>query len=176
MKRRLFSILAAAVSATALTAWAVPLGLPVVPVPADNPQSEAKIKLGDKLFHDMRFSSTGKVSCATCHDAKKSFTDSPLRVSEGINKLQGTRNAPTVINAAYFHKQFWDGRSPSLEDQSQHPFVNPVEMGLSNHDPILKIVRADADYTKAFKAVFDKEPAQITMEEVKKRSPVLNAP
>ncbi len=47
--------------------FAEPLGLPPVPIPADNPQTPAKIALGDKLFHDQRFSSTGKVSCATCH-------------------------------------------------------------------------------------------------------------
>jgi cytochrome c peroxidase len=148
------------------------LGLPPVPVPEDNPQTPAKIALGNKLFHDKRFSSDGTVSCATCHDAAKAFTDSPLSVSEGIvnpqgtGKLTGTRNAPTVVNAAYFPLLFWDGRSPSLEDQSQHPFVNPVEMGLKNHEPILKIVRTDPDYVKAFKEVFDKTGEQITLQEV----------
>ena len=145
---------------------ATPLGLPPVPIPADNAQSAAKIALGDKLFHDQRFSATGTVSCATCHDAKKAFTDSPLKTSEGINKLTGTRNAPTVINSAYFTRLFWDGRSPDLEDQSQHPFVNPVEMGLKDHQPILKIVRTDPQYTKAFKAVFGKSGEAITMKEV----------
>ena len=61
-----------------------PLGLPPVPIPADNPQTPEKIALGKKLFDDKRFSSTGQVACATCHDAKKAFTDSPLRTSEGI--------------------------------------------------------------------------------------------
>ena len=109
------------------------LGLPPVPYPEDNPQTPQKIALGEKLFNDQRFSSTGDVSCATCHDAQKAFTDSPLKVSEGINKLTGTRNAPTVINSAYFETSFWDGRSPSLEDQALHPFVNPVEMGLKGY-------------------------------------------
>ena len=90
---------------------AQPLGLPPVPIPKDNPQSPEKIALGDKLFNDKRFSSTGQVSCATCHDPNKAFTDSPLVTSEGINKLTGTRNAPTVINAAYYKLFFWDGRS-----------------------------------------------------------------
>ena len=147
-------------------AFSQPLGLPAVPIPADNPQSAEKIKLGDKLFHDTRFSSTGKVSCATCHDSKKTFTDSPLRVSEGINKLTGTRNAPTVVNAAYFHTLFWDGRSPSLEDQSQHPMVNPVEMGLKDHAPVLKIVHADPQYVSAFKTAFGKTPDQVSMTQV----------
>jgi len=116
------------------------LGLPPMPVPAHNPQTPEKIALGKKLFEDKRFSSTGEVSCSTCHDSAKAFTDSPLQVSEGIEGLTGTRNAPTVINAAYFTTQFWDGRSPSLEDQALHPFVNPVEMGLENHEPILEVI------------------------------------
>jgi cytochrome c peroxidase len=147
---------------------AAPLGLPPVPIPADNPQTPEKIALGDQLFHDKRFSTTGEVSCATCHDAEKAFTDSPLKTSEGVNKLTGTRNAPTVVNAAYFAAQFWDGRSPSLEDQALHPFLNPVEMALENHQPILDIVRTDPDYTRAFQQVFGKTGDQITMDEVTK--------
>lgn len=147
-------------------ATAQPLGLPPLPIPADNPQTPAKIQLGDKLFNDKRFSSTGDVSCATCHDPQKAFTDGPLATSEGINKLTGTRNAPTVINAAYFTKFFWDGRSPDLEDQAQHPIVNPVEMGLKNHDPVLNLVRTDPEYIDAFRKAFGKEPLQVTLREV----------
>lgn len=147
-------------------ALAQPLGLPPVPVPADNPQTPEKISLGDKLFNDKRFSSTGEVSCAKCHDPAKAFTDGPLVTSEGINKLTGTRNAPTVINSAYFKLFFWDGRSLDLEDQAQHPMVNPVEMGLVNHDPVLKLVRTDPDYIARFKKVFDKQGDQVTMKEV----------
>ncbi len=149
------------------TKTALPLGLPPVPYPENNPQTPEKIALGEKLFDDVRFSSTGQVSCGTCHDATKAFTDSPLKVSEGIEGLTGTRNAPTVINSAYFETMFWDGRSADLEDQSQHPFINPVEMGLKDHEPILKIVRSDPDYVKAFKNVFDKSGESITMTEVK---------
>jgi cytochrome c peroxidase len=143
-----------------------PLGLPPVPIPEENPQSAAKIALGDELFHEVRFSSTGDVSCATCHDRENAFTDSPLKVSEGIDGLTGTRNAPTVLNAVYMKTQFWDGRSPSLEDQALHPFVNPVEMGLPDHEPILRIVRSDPDYAEAFQEVFGVSGDAITMEEV----------
>ena len=174
MKRILFvAIAAAGLAGAALAADAVvkpPLGLPPVPIPADNLQSAEKVALGDKLFDDKRFSSTGEVACNTCHDPKKAFTDSPLRTSNGIKAagktLTGTRNAPTVVNAAYFDTMFWDGRSPSLEDQSQHPFVNPVEMGLKDHQPILKIVRSDPAYVKAFEQVFGKKGTQVTMKEV----------
>jgi cytochrome c peroxidase len=156
----------ACASVLASIAVAQPLGLPPVPIPANNPQTPEKIQLGDKLFNDKRFSSTGQVSCATCHDPNKAFTDSPLVTSEGINKLTGTRNAPTVINAAYSKLFFWDGRSPDMEDQAQHPIVNPVEMGLANHDPVLQVVRTDPQYVAAFRKVFNKEPAQVTMLEV----------
>lgn len=165
----------AALTGVSLTARAVeiqqassprPLGLPPVPIPANNPMTPAKIALGDKLFNDKRFSSTGTVACATCHERTKGFTDSPLKTSEGINKLTGTRNAPTVANAAYFTSMFWDGRSVDLEDQAQHPFLNPVEMGLADHEPILAIVRTDPEYKQAFRDVFGKEGDAITRQEV----------
>ena len=144
-----------------------PLGLPQLTIPADNPQTPEKIALGEKLFNDKRFSKTGEVSCATCHDAAKAFTDSPLKVSEGINKLTGTRNAPTVINSVYFETLFWDGRSPDLEDQSQHPFINPVEMGLPDHQPIIDIIKSDPEYVAAFEKVFGKSGDDLGMTEVK---------
>jgi len=173
MKKYLFGMLlavgficAVGIQAKQAPGTSPPLGLPPIPIPQDNPQTAEKIALGDKLFHDKRFSSTGEVSCSTCHEVDKAFTDSPLKVSEGIKKLTGTRNAPTIINAAYAKTMFWDGRSPSLEDQALHPFVNPVEMALENHEPILEIVRLDPDYVKAFEVVFGKTGSAITMKEV----------
>jgi cytochrome c peroxidase len=142
------------------------LGLPPVPIPEDNPQTPAKIALGEKLYEEVRFSTTGDVACLNCHDPEKAFTDSPLSVSEGIEKKTGTRNSPTVINSAYLTTQFWDGRSPDLEDQALHPFINPVEHGFSDHEPILEIVRTDPEYVAAFTEVFGKSGEQITMREV----------
>jgi len=119
------------IASAPVIATAAQPGLPEVPVPADNPMSEEKVKLGDKLFHDARFSSTGEVSCSTCHAREKGFSDH-LRTSEGINKLTGTRNAPAVINAAYMQTRFRDGREPDLEGQSKQPPLNPVETGLAD--------------------------------------------
>ncbi|HHJ36529.1 MAG TPA: cytochrome-c peroxidase [Gammaproteobacteria bacterium] len=144
---------------------AQPLGLPPVPIPADNPQTPEKIKLGDKLYHDKRFSADGKVSCATCHAKEKGFTDN-LSVSKGFMGKQGTRNAPTVINAAYMKTQFWDGREPDLEGQSKQPPVNPVEGGLASHQPILDVIKKDGDYPKMFKQVFGVD--EVSMEQVSK--------
>jgi cytochrome c peroxidase len=170
VRRRVATTLAAMLSLSGFPSLglAEPLGLPPVPVPKDNPQTADKIALGDKLFHDLRFSSDGTVACATCHKDEKAFTDSPLRTSEGIGGKTGARNAPTVLDAAYFTTLFWDGRASSLEDQSQHPFVNPVEMGLPSHEPILNIVRTDPFYVELFKRAFGKTGTGVTMEEVKK--------
>lgn len=164
MKRFLTACILTASSALA---GAAHLGLPDVPIPPDNPQSDAKVRLGDKLFKDKRFSATGEVSCSNCHAPEKAFTDN-LRVSEGIHKLTGTRNAPTVINSAYMKTLFWDGREPDLEGQSKQPPLNPVEMGLPDYEPILEIVRGDPEYTSAFKEAFGIAPQDITIDHVAK--------
>jgi cytochrome c peroxidase len=157
------------VGTLAIYAWAAdaPLGLPSVPIPADNPQTPEKIALGKRLFEDKRFSADGTVSCANCHDPQKAFVDG-LPTSEGIKKLKGTRNAPTVVNAAYYESLFWDGRRPSLEEQSKDPFVNPIEHGLPSHEPILETIRGDGSYTSPFKSVFGITAQQITIDHVAK--------
>lgn len=165
MKLRIVLIAVVAIAGNA--AIAAPLGLPPVPIPADNLQTPEKIALGDQLFHDTRFSADGKVSCATCHEQAKGFTDN-LPVSEGVNSLTGTRNAPTVINSAYMTTLFWDGREPDLEGQSKQPPINPVEGGLPNHAPILAVIRDDPGYVAAFQSVFDVSADAITMDHVAK--------
>ena len=149
--------------------WAgeVPLGLPPVPIPADNPQSPEKIALGKRLFEDQRFSGDGTISCATCHDAGKAFADGET-TADGINKLKGTRNSPTVINAAFYEAQFWDGRRSSLEEQAKDPFLNPIEHGLTSHDQILETIRKDASYHASFRSAFGTEPKNITIDHVVK--------
>ena len=143
------------------------LGLPPVPIPANNPQTAAKVGLGDKLFHDKRFSVDGTVSCAKCHDDKLAFTDN-LAVSIGHNGLTGTRNAPTVLNAAFNKSQFWDGREPDLEGQSKQPLINPVEHGFANYEPILEIIRKDPDYPAAFQSVFGVSSDKVTIDHIAK--------
>ena len=149
--------------------WAqeAPKGLPPVPVPQDNPQSPEKISLGKSLFEDKRFSADGTVSCSKCHDPDKAFTDG-LPTAEGIKKLKGTRNSPTVINAAYYETLFWDGRRPSLEEQAKDPFINPVEHGLTSHDQVIETIRQDSSYPAQFKSVFGVEPKDITIDHVVK--------
>jgi cytochrome c peroxidase len=149
----------------------LPLGLPPVPVPKDNIQSPQKIALGKKLYEDKRFSADGTVSCANCHDPAKAFADG-LPVAEGINKLKGTRNSPTVINSAYYTTQFWDGRAPTLEEQAKGPFVNPIEHGLGEahgfHQFIVEVIRKDPGYLEEFKSVFGVGSDDITIDHVVK--------
>ena len=149
----------------------IPLGLPPVPVPDDNPQSSDKIALGKKLYEDKRFSADGTISCSHCHAPAKAFADG-LPVAEGINKLKGTRNSPTVINSAYYTSQFWDGRAPSLEEQAKGPFINPIEHGLGEahnfHQFIVEVIRKDPGYHGEFKRVFGVGPDGITIDHVVK--------
>ena len=97
----------------------------------DNPQTPEKIALGKQLFFDPRFSSTGTVSCNSCHNVMAGGDDS-RSVSTGVHGKTGPRNAPTVWNAAFHSVQFWDGRAPSLEEQAKGPVVAGVEMGMSS--------------------------------------------
>ena len=106
----------------------VPVGLPPLPIPADNPVTAAKIELGKLLYFDTRLSKDGTISCATCHDPQMAWTEHEP-TSTGINGQVGGRNSPTVINAAFAPAQFWDGRAASLEAQALGPMENPIEMG-----------------------------------------------
>lgn len=143
------------------------LGLPSLSFPQDNPQTEEKIELGRLLFNDVRFSSNGSISCASCHLKDKAFTDG-LKVPKGIYGLTGTRNAPTVINAAFYAELFLDGRAESLESQALGPFLNPVEHGLTDYKKIIAAIRSDTEYSLMFKQVFDISINDVTMGHVVK--------
>ena len=102
----------------------VPLGLqpltPKIYVPASNPITKGKYELGRQLYFDPRVSLDGTVSCATCHNPAKGWTDG-MAVSIGIAGQTGSRSAPSVLNTAYGKTMFWDGRAPSLEGQARGP-------------------------------------------------------
>src|SRR5450755_5171663 len=95
-----------------------PLGLPPVPIPADNPPTADTVALGRRLYYDLQLSADGTISCASCHAPQFAFSDEH-RVSIGVGKKTGTRHSPTVINSAYNSLQFWDGRAASLEEQAK---------------------------------------------------------
>lgn len=129
-----------------------PLGLPPVPVPADNPMTPEKIELGKMLYFDTRLSRDGTVSCATCHDPKMAWAENEP-TSKGIGGQFGQRNSPTVINAAYATSQFWDGRAATLEEQALGPIENPIEMG-HKLDAMIRDLSKLGGYTDRFQKVF----------------------
>ena len=89
-------------------------------IPEDNKLTPERVDLGRKLYFDTRLSRDGSVSCATCHDVTRGFTDQ-RPVSEGIGGQLGKRNAPTTLNVALLQTLFWDGRSPTLDHQAKTP-------------------------------------------------------
>lgn len=143
------------------------LGLPPLIIPADNPQTAAKIALGKRLFNDKRLSGDGSISCASCHQEAKAFSDG-LPLAKGIDGQIGTRNTPTVLNAAFYTSQFLDGRAANLEQQALGPFLNPIEHGLKSQQAIVDSLRQDADYLKAFAQVFDIQADELTIAHVGK--------
>lgn len=136
---------------------AAPAGLdPVVWqafIPEDNEMSATRVALGKKLFFDKRLSRDGTVSCATCHDVTRAFTDQ-RKVSEGIGGQLGHRNAPTTMNAALLQTVFLDGRSPTLDHQARMPIVNPVEMGFAEGEAAARAVSGDPEYRRLFQAAY----------------------
>jgi cytochrome c peroxidase len=129
-----------------------PLGLPPVPVPADNPPTAAAIALGRQLYYDPVLSMDNSVSCATCHHPDYGFADGKS-FSDGVRAQKGTHNSPTVLNTAYFDILFWDGRAATLEEQAAGPVQNPVEMGHSLKGVENKLMRYPpyrAAFAKAF--------------------------
>jgi cytochrome c peroxidase len=141
----------AAVAARAQGQWE---SLPdQAPAPADNPTTAAKVELGKMLYFDPRLSSTGTVSCFSCHNVMEGGDDH-MTTSAGVHGLKGGRNAPTVWNAAFHSVQFWDGRAPSLEEQAKGPPVNPIEMGMPNLDAVIGRIRHIPGYQPYFEKAF----------------------
>ena len=126
-------------------------------IPSDNPQTPAKIVLGQRLFFERRLSADGTVACSSCHDPKKAFTDGRA-VSIGIKGRAGQRNAPTILNALYNKTQFWDGRVRTLEEQAAQPIVNSSEMGQPSLDKAIARIASIAEYDQAFRDVFGRPP------------------
>lgn len=134
----------------------------VAPAPADNPTTPAKVALGKMLYFDPRFSSTGTVSCFTCHNVMEGGDDH-RPTSIGVHGQKGGRNAPTVWNAAFLSVQFWDGRAATLEDQAKGPPVNPVEMGMSDLRAVIDRIRRIPGYRPYFEQAFGTGDA-VTMD------------
>ena len=127
----------------------------------ENPLTQAKIDLGRQLFFDPRLSKNQKISCNTCHLLDHYGVDG-LPTSVGHRGQHGTRNSPTVYNAAGFFAQFWDGRADTVEQQATGPILNPVEMALASPDQAVKVLNSIPEYREAFKKSFPAEGNPVT--------------
>ena len=132
-----------------------PLGLPPVPIPADNPLTRAKIELGRKLFFDRRLSINDTLSCATCHIPEQGFTNNELRTPVGVEGRSVLRNSPTLYNVGYQKHLFLDGREISLENQVWQPMTARNEMAAPAIGYVIRKIRRMSDYQGRFEQAFD---------------------
>jgi cytochrome c peroxidase len=133
----------------------VPSGVLPPEIPEGNPPTQTKVELGKKLYFDTRLSTDGTIACATCHDPRHGFADGRgAATSAGVGGALGTRNAPTVLNAAFLVTQFWDGRAATLEEQAVAPLANPIEHGFADHSAVLARIEELEDYAPRFQEAF----------------------
>ena len=142
------------------------------PLPASVPPDsgaidENAVVLGRMLFYEPRLSKSQTISCNSCHDLSHYGVDSQP-TSDGFKGQRGTRNAPTVFNAAGHFAQFWDGRAPDVEAQAKGPVLNPVEMALGGADRAVAVLKSMPEYVALFGRAFPKAKDPVTFDNMAK--------
>lgn len=141
-------------SGTPLADFSAPFYFGLFELPSDNPLTREGVELGRMLFYDVRFSLDSTVSCATCHQQSKAFSDG-RKLGMGINGQSTDRNTMSLVNVLWSSpRKFWDGRAKSLEEQAIHPIENPREMGLSIDQAIDRLSNIPG-YREKFKDAFN---------------------
>jgi len=134
----------------------------------DNPKNhitDEKVELGKKLYFDPRLSKSGLISCNFCHDLSEGGDD-------GMSAAIGHKwtpnphhlSSPTVYNSVFNTAQFWDGRSPDLEDQAQGPIQAAPEMAATK-EHVVATVTSMPEYIQEFKRAYPNDP-KITFKKV----------
>ncbi len=123
-----------------------------IPFPADNLYSAEKAQLGKMLFFDQRLSKNFNMTCATCHNPSLGWEDGVPGAFGGQGKFL-ERHSPTILNMAWSDSFFWDGRSPTLEDQIRGPVESPNEMNISMDEVVSRLSKVDG-YREIFQRVF----------------------
>ncbi|MEZ4727875.1 MAG: cytochrome c peroxidase [Caldilineaceae bacterium] len=139
--------------------------LPAEATPLAYQLTEPLVTLGRTLFYDPRLSVNKVQSCNTCHPLNLYGMDG-LPVSRGHDGMPVTRNAPTLYNAALHLAQFWDGRSPTVEEQAKAPIVSSGEMGMLDPEAVEATLKSIPGYTPLFAAAFPEDPDPITFDHV----------
>lgn len=151
--------------------WNLPEWTPKPIIPADNPMTAAKVKLGRYLFYEPRLSITGEYSCASCHQQSLAFTDGkPL--ARGATDESHSRSSMSLANIAYSPILTWaNPLMTSLENQALIPIFgeHPLEMGMvGKEQQIIDWLKQDAEYSKMFQQAFKKEAEPITIKNLTK--------
>lgn len=119
-----------------------------------NPPTEIGFELGKKLFYDGKLSSNGVISCGFCHEQKTAFTHHGHQFSHGIEGREGTRNTPSIQNAAFMKAFTWDGATNHLDLFPIIPITNEVEMGETMTN-VLEKIKEDKEYQQLFTSAFE---------------------
>jgi cytochrome c peroxidase len=138
--------------------------LPAVMPSSRNPLTDEKIKLGRLLFHDARLSRNHDLSCSSCHPLDAYGMDGK-RVSAGHAHRMGTRNAPSVYNAAGLFALLWDGQAATVEEQAEQPLKRANEMAMTEQR-IEATLRAIPEYPRAFARAFPGDRAPVSFANV----------
>jgi cytochrome c peroxidase len=141
--------------------WNLPQGFPLPLVPADNPMTLEKVTLGRHLFFDKRLSANGQISCATCHEPRRAFSDCQERPL-GVTGEKHPRNSMALTNVAYAATLTWaNPQMVKLETQMLAPLLGetPPEMGMAGHEAeLLQTLSQDPRYAQLFRVAFPEDP------------------
>ena len=120
---------------------------------ADSHSNPAKIDLGEKLFSDVNLSKSKTISCATCHNADKAFTDGLQFSNSNVHNVSVDRNAPTLYYAGFQEAFFYDLRSQDLENQIEEVMNNKKEFNLSSIE-ITSQIKNNQEYRSLLEKAF----------------------
>ncbi len=126
-------------------------------------ENQARVDLGRMLFFDPRLSKAGDISCNSCHQLTNYGVDNQP-TSAGHEDRRGTRNSPTVYNAALHESQFWDGRASSLIEQIRIQVLNPAEMAMPSEGFVVAVLATIPGYVEKFQAAFPQGDPALSFE------------
>lgn len=144
-------------------------GLKVLPktMPGSEKDSPELIALGKKLYEEKALSINDTQSCASCHNIQAGGDDpNNTSTSQGALGEFGGRNTPTVLNAGFHFRQFWDGRATDLVEQAKGPILNPVEMAMESEEQVVAKLKKINNYVLEFSQVFSEETSPITYDNI----------
>lgn len=117
-------------------------------------RNQEVIELGKRLFFDVRLSSNNTVSCATCHQPKKAFSDG-LKVSVGVEGRHSARNSPSLYNVGFQKRFMFDGEINTLEQQLLTPLLDHAEMN-ADLPELFKKLKSDNYYSQKAQLLFNR--------------------